>query len=126
MSGLHHTGRLGESEVGGALTPGAQSPSASGDIVFALRQPWAVRDLLKVRPDLAAIARGILRQWWTPEYVEHLIDGWRKAGLDVPTAVGPGQEGALPTGPEPVRRPHDRQRPHAMRRWRSRDCRSRT
>jgi TolB-like protein/tetratricopeptide (TPR) repeat protein len=48
----------------------------------------AVRDLLKVRPDFASIARGVLRQWWTPEYVEQLIDGWRKAGLDVP-AGGP-------------------------------------
>jgi Tfp pilus assembly protein PilF len=52
----------------------------------------AVRDLLKVRPDFAAIARGVLRQWWTPEYVEQLIDGWRKAGLEVP----PGNAAAAP------------------------------
>jgi len=61
----------------------------------------AVRDLLKVRPDFASIARGVLRQWWTPEYVEQLIEGWRKAGLDVPPAEGSRQGGAPPTGPEP-------------------------
>ena len=46
----------------------------------------AVRDLLKLRPDFASIARGLLRQWWTPEYVEQLIDGWRKAGLEIAPA----------------------------------------
>jgi TolB-like protein len=45
----------------------------------------SVRDLLKLRPDFASIARGLLRQWWTPEYVEQLIDGWRKAGLEIET-----------------------------------------
>jgi len=46
----------------------------------------AVRDLLKLRPDFASIARGLLGQWWIPEYVEQLIDGWRKAGLEVAPA----------------------------------------
>ena len=44
----------------------------------------AVRDLLKLRPDFSSIARGLLGQWgWAPEYVERLIDGWRKVGLEV-------------------------------------------
>jgi hypothetical protein len=42
-----------------------------------------VRDLLKVRPDFASIAGALLKQWWSPEYVEQLIDGWRKAGLEI-------------------------------------------
>jgi len=46
----------------------------------------AVRDLLKLRPDFASIARGLLGQWWIPEYVEQLIDGWRKAGLEIAPA----------------------------------------
>ena len=46
----------------------------------------AVRDLLKLRPDFASIARGLLAQWWVPEYVEQLIDGWRKAGLEIAPA----------------------------------------
>jgi hypothetical protein len=47
----------------------------------------AVRDLLKVRPDFASIAGGLLKQWWTAEYVEQLIDGWRKAGLEIAPAM---------------------------------------
>ena len=43
----------------------------------------AVRDLLKLRPDFASIARGLLGQWWTPKYAEQLIEGWRKAGLEI-------------------------------------------
>jgi len=46
----------------------------------------AVRDLLKLRPDFASVARGILEQWWIGEYTELLIEGWRKAGLEIATA----------------------------------------
>jgi adenylate cyclase len=46
----------------------------------------AVRDLLKLRPDFASVARGLMSQWWTPEYSEQLIDGWRKAGLEIAPA----------------------------------------
>jgi hypothetical protein len=47
----------------------------------------AVRDLLKVRPDFASIADGLLKQWWTPEYFAQLIDGWRKARLEIAPAM---------------------------------------
>jgi TolB-like protein/tRNA A-37 threonylcarbamoyl transferase component Bud32 len=43
----------------------------------------AVRDLLAVRPDFAAVAREELAKWWDPQLVEHLIDGLRKAGLEI-------------------------------------------
>ena len=43
----------------------------------------AVRDLLRVRPNFAATARADIEKWWEPEYVESMIDGWRKAGLDI-------------------------------------------
>jgi serine/threonine protein kinase/tetratricopeptide (TPR) repeat protein len=43
----------------------------------------AVRDLLAVRPDYATNAREELLHRWHPEFVEHLIDGLRKAGLEV-------------------------------------------
>jgi TolB-like protein/Flp pilus assembly protein TadD len=52
----------------------------------------AVRDLLRLRPDFASIARGLLGQWWTPEYAEQLKEGWRKAGLEIaddPTKPSP-------------------------------------
>jgi TolB-like protein len=43
----------------------------------------AAQDLLAVRPDFAVAAREELRKWWDPELVEHLIDGLRKAGLEI-------------------------------------------
>jgi adenylate cyclase len=44
----------------------------------------ALRALLAIRPDFAAVAREELGKWWQPELVEHLIDGLRKAGLPSP------------------------------------------
>jgi TolB-like protein/Tfp pilus assembly protein PilF len=44
----------------------------------------ALRDLLRLRPGFAATVSKDIEKWWEPEYVESLIDGWRKAGLDVP------------------------------------------
>jgi TolB-like protein/predicted Ser/Thr protein kinase len=43
----------------------------------------AVRDLLAVKPDFAVVAREELAKWWDPQLVEHLIDGLRKAGLEI-------------------------------------------
>jgi len=43
----------------------------------------AVQQLLAVRSDFAQIARTELAKWWDPELIEHLIDGLRKAGLEV-------------------------------------------
>jgi len=48
----------------------------------------ALRELLKVRPDFAATALKDIEKWWEPEYRERLIDGWRKAGLDIAGASG--------------------------------------
>jgi TolB-like protein/Flp pilus assembly protein TadD len=48
----------------------------------------ALRDLLALRPDLASIVRQAAQKWWGAEYVEHLLDGLRKAGLEVPAADG--------------------------------------
>ena len=42
-----------------------------------------VRELLALKPDFASIARGLFEKWYLPELVEQLIDGLRKAGLDV-------------------------------------------
>jgi TolB-like protein/cytochrome c-type biogenesis protein CcmH/NrfG len=54
----------------------------------------AVRELLAIRPDFAATAREELGKWWEPELVEHLLDGLRKAGLEIadekkPATAGP-------------------------------------
>jgi tetratricopeptide (TPR) repeat protein len=49
----------------------------------------AIRELLEVRPDFPAVARRELAQWWDPQLVEHLIEGLRKAGLEI--AAGQSQ-----------------------------------
>jgi serine/threonine protein kinase/tetratricopeptide (TPR) repeat protein len=43
----------------------------------------AVRELLTIRPDFPVVARNELRKWWDAELIEHLVDGLRKAGLEV-------------------------------------------
>ena len=44
----------------------------------------AVRELLAIRPDFPIVARAELEKWWQPELVGQLIDGLRKAGLEIP------------------------------------------
>jgi len=42
--------------------------------------------LLALRPDFPTIAREELEKWWDPGLVEHLIEGLRKAGLEIRAA----------------------------------------
>ena len=48
----------------------------------------AVQELLKLKPNIARIARPALQMRFDPELVEHLIDGLRKAGLEIGAASG--------------------------------------
>lgn len=43
----------------------------------------SLRQLLTLKPEFAAAPRAELRKTWDPELVEHLMDGLRKAGLEV-------------------------------------------
>jgi len=47
----------------------------------------AVRELLRIRPDFLVVWREELCKWWDVELVEHLIDGLRKAGLEIVGSV---------------------------------------
>ncbi len=49
----------------------------------------AVRELLRIRPDFAATVRGELAKWFDPIYGARLIDGLRKAGLEIPDERNP-------------------------------------
>jgi serine/threonine protein kinase/tetratricopeptide (TPR) repeat protein len=51
----------------------------------------AVRELLTIRPDFPVVARNDLRKWWDAELIQHLVDGLRKAGLEIA-----GDDGAPP------------------------------
>jgi TolB-like protein/Tfp pilus assembly protein PilF len=56
----------------------------------------AIRELLAMKPDYAAIARQELGKWFDAEIVEHLIEGLRKAGLDVATEAAAPDTSANP------------------------------
>ena len=45
----------------------------------------ALQNLLAIRPDFAATVRMNIEKWWESDFVEHLMDGWVKAGLEIPT-----------------------------------------
>lgn len=46
----------------------------------------ALQELLKLRPNIAALVREEFAKWWNPEYAELFIDGLCKAGLEIPPA----------------------------------------
>jgi TolB-like protein/Flp pilus assembly protein TadD len=49
----------------------------------------ALAEALRLRPGFAATVReDVEKWWWKPEHAERLIDGFRKAGLDVPAPSG--------------------------------------
>ena len=58
----------------------------------------AVRQLLVIRPDFSLVVHEELAKWWQPELITHLIEGLRKAGLDVPPKRNSGAA-ALDAGP---------------------------
>ena len=58
----------------------------------------SLRDLLRLRPDFAATIREVIAKWWDPEYGEHLLDGLRKAGLEIAPANAAAATTAYPPG----------------------------
>ncbi len=44
----------------------------------------AVQELLALRPDFATSVRRDYGKWWDAKMVEHLVEGLRKAGLEIP------------------------------------------
>jgi TolB-like protein len=59
----------------------------------------ALRSVLELRPDFADVARSIFVKWWNPEHVEHLIDGLRKAGLEIESGEVAANGGTDPSQP---------------------------
>jgi TolB-like protein/Tfp pilus assembly protein PilF len=59
----------------------------------------AVYALLALRPDFAAVARQEYAKWYSPELIEHIVDGLRKAGLEIPDDARPISSGALTATP---------------------------
>jgi len=55
-----------------------------------------LQELLAIRRDFAVEARQEFAKSYDPELVEHLIDGLRKAGLEVPDLEVPGKDAPFP------------------------------
>ena len=73
--------------------------AANGQLGEHAAADTAVQELLRIRPRYGAMARDDLKKWHDEELKEHLIEGLRKAGLDVDdVAAAP----ALSPGPVPV------------------------
>jgi TolB-like protein/Tfp pilus assembly protein PilF len=57
----------------------------------------ALGEMLKLVPNFGKVARGLKSKWFQPEMVEHVLDGLRKAGLEIPdTEPQPSTSGAQP------------------------------
>ena len=60
--------------------------TASGQLGEGESAAKAVRDFLKVRPDLPAVMRNQVAKVWDAEYGERFNEGLRKAGVEIPPA----------------------------------------
>ena len=60
--------------------------AASGQLGRRDEAQKALQEVLALRPDFAAAARQEYAKWCDSELVEHLIEGLRKAGLEIPEA----------------------------------------
>ena len=65
----------------------AARSAAHGQLGERAAAAKAVQELLKVRPDFTTTARKHCARWGEPEYVERLVEGWRKAGLEMPATT---------------------------------------
>jgi TolB-like protein/Flp pilus assembly protein TadD/predicted Ser/Thr protein kinase len=80
--------------------------AVSGQLGEQERARVALRELHALVPELGTIAREKYGSWLDAELTEHLLDGLRKAGLDIPpvsgaTAPGPSPEDRAGPAPEP-------------------------
>ena len=64
----------------------------------------ALRELLKLRPDAAATLARDPTKWFDPEHGKHLLDGLRKAGLEISEAGGAAPEVATSRGEQVAER----------------------
>ena len=85
----------------------AMTAAACGQLGELEAAGRALRDLLALRPDFAAIVRPASQKWFDSEYVERLVDGLRKAGLDVPVAAGAHEAAAAPAAAAVSRSPSE-------------------
>src|SRR5580658_8311244 len=64
----------------------AVTAAAYGQLGLREAAQKALKELLALRPDIATAARREFEKWYDAELVERLIDGLRKAGLEIASA----------------------------------------
>jgi TolB-like protein/Tfp pilus assembly protein PilF len=74
--------------------------AANGQLGERLAAGNAVQELLRIRPNFAVIGRDELKKWHDEELTAHLLEGLRKAGLEIEDAASAP---AVPSGVSPVR-----------------------
>ena len=67
----------------GYYWPHASLAAVYGQLGEEQRAAAALRELHALRPNFGAMAREEYSKWNDPEFVEHLLDGLRKAGLEI-------------------------------------------
>jgi TolB-like protein/Tfp pilus assembly protein PilF len=86
----------------------ALAAAAHGQLGDRAAAGRSVRDLLALEPNFAANARGEFAKRWDEEFVEHLVEGLRKAGVDVPrpgdASAAASDDRSASSGSVPVRR----------------------
>ena len=66
----------------------------------------AVREAVRLRPSVAETFANDAKKWFDPGFAAQLIDGLRKAGLDVPAAEGPAPPAKAPAVSPPASAPN--------------------
>jgi serine/threonine protein kinase len=73
--------------VPGSFHAHAAQALAFGQLGLREEAKKPLRELLALRPDFATSARFEYSKFYDPDVVEHILEGLRKAGLDVPAAT---------------------------------------
>ncbi len=64
--------------------------AAYGQLGLSEPAQRSLNEMLSLRPDMGTAAREELAKWWEPDLVEHIIDGLRKAGLNIANVEAQG------------------------------------
>jgi adenylate cyclase len=71
----------------GYYWPHATLAAVYGQLGEEQRARAALRELHALLPNFGAMARDLYGKWNDPEFIEHLLDGLRKAGLSIPAST---------------------------------------
>jgi TolB-like protein/Tfp pilus assembly protein PilF len=86
-----------KANVPGIFWSNVLTAAAHGQLGDRVAARAALGDLLAQKPDFAQSAPELMGRWFDPRIVEHLTEGLRQAGLELPSASTPGFSTAIDT-----------------------------